>query len=180
MRWTPFEYQGDVYDLSHLHPFSTRYEQPSKDGKPTRIYKVDVEFSLHCFTRGAKVHETPDSALFYSDSRETRIFDLQRYQLSKRLPEIVNCLAQRRCYHTGKGNFFTIEIVNELDGSRIEYDIFFAVSYSSKKGFVKLYVQSAYIRDEAHGGNRPDMLKIGFFVILYNTMNRKQISPGQK
>ena len=90
----PFEHQGKVYDLSHLYPFPMRYEQPSKDGKPTRVYKVDVEFSLHCFTRGARKGEVPDAALLYSDSRETRIFDFQRYELSKRLPEIVACLAE--------------------------------------------------------------------------------------
>ncbi len=39
----------------------------------------------------------------YGDHRETRIFDFQRYELSKRLPAILETLAQRKCYHTGKG-----------------------------------------------------------------------------
>ena len=180
MRWKPFEYQGKVYDLAHLYPVPMRYEQPAKEDKATRVYKVDVQFSLHCFTRGAKVDERPEAALLYSDNRETRIFDFQRYELSKRLPEIVACLMERKCYHSGKGNFFTIDIIDEQDGSITEYDIFFAASCSSKKGVITLFVQSAYVRDEEHGSNRPQGNRIGFHVILFNTLNKKPIKLPPK
>lgn len=179
MKWNPFKHQGKLYDLSHLHPVSMRYEQPAKDGKPARVYKVDVQFLLHCFTRGARKGEQPDHALLYSDNRETRIFDFQRYELSTRLPKIVECLAQRKCYHTGKGNFFSIEVIDE-DGTIIEYDVFFTASRSSNKGVINLYVQSAYVRDEEHGTNRPDKKPIGFYVILHNTLSGKAIKPGPK
>jgi hypothetical protein len=61
------------------------YVQEAKVDKPARCYKVDVIFSLHCFTRGIKDGEQPDPALCYSDDRETRVFDFLRYE----------CFAQR-------------------------------------------------------------------------------------
>lgn len=90
------------------------------------------------------------------------------------MPEIIDGLAQRKCYHTGKGNFFSVEIVRE-DGQVIEYDIFFVASRSSAKGRINLFVQSAYVRDANYASNRPDRKTIGFYVILFNTLNNKPI-----
>jgi hypothetical protein len=94
--------------------------------------------------------------------------------LSKRLPEIIEGLPQRKCYHTGKGNFFSVEIVRG-DGEIVEYDIFFVASRSSAKGKISLFVQSAYVRDAEHASSRPDRKPIGFYVILFNTLNNKAI-----
>ena len=175
MQWKPFQFREKVYDLAYLHPCSVTFEQPAKDNAPTRIYKVDVMFGLHCFTRGENPDETIDPALLYPDDRETRIFDFDRYELARRLPEIVEGLPRRKCYHTGKGNFFSIEIVRE-DGKVVEYDVFFVASRSSIRGRINLYVQSAYIRDKEHASNRPARKRIGFYVILFNTLNNKPIT----
>ncbi len=144
--------------------------QPAKGSNPPRGYRVEVIFSLHCFTRGME-NETPATALLYSDSRETRIFDFGRYELSQRLPGIIANLMTCKCFHTGRGNFFTIEILHD-QGARVDYEIYFTASKSSKAGIVNLYVQSAYARDPSHRGNRPRMKPISFPVILYNTLNK--------
>src|ERR1051325_11560567 len=115
IRWKPFEYQGEIYDLTHLHPRIVQYEQTAKDNRPARYYTVNVICGLHCFTRGRDEWENPDRSLLYSDTRETRIFDFQRYQLSIYLPRIVDELQKRKCYHTGKGNFFTVEMISPQD-----------------------------------------------------------------
>jgi hypothetical protein len=83
--------------------------------------------------------ETPDAALLYRDSRECRVFDFRRYRLSQHLPRIVEDLHLRKCYHSGRGNFFVVEIVTE-SGEREDYEIFFEASRSSRKGIVNLYV----------------------------------------
>lgn len=116
--------------------------------------------------------------MLYGDDRETRIFDFVRYELSKRLPEIIEGLGQRKCYHTGEGNFFSVEIIQE-NGRVIEYDIFFVASRSSLKGKINLSVQSAYIRDAEYASSRPVKKPIGFFVILFNTLNNKPIHTPQ-
>jgi hypothetical protein len=176
MKWQSFLHRNIAYDLLHLHPHSLRYEQPAKCDKPALTYTVEVSFSLHCFTRGNREGEQPDPELLYSDSRETRIFDFQRHELSKQLPGIVQNLPRRKCYNTGKGNFFTVELVGD-QGQQIEYDIFFAASRSTRKGLV-LFVQSAYVRDGQHG-SRPQAKPIGFNVILYNTLNNRPIRVPQ-
>lgn len=178
MLWRPFQFRGEIYDLAHLHPRSLTYEQPAKGDAPTRRYKVDVIFGLHCFTRARGQNPPQENTLLYGDDRETRVFDFDRYELSKRLPEIIEGLAQRKCYHTGKGNFFSVEIVRE-DGKAIEYDIFFVASRSSARGRINLFVQSAYQRDPEYASNRPDRKPIGFYVILFNTLNNKPIKAPQ-
>jgi hypothetical protein len=133
-------------------------------------------FGLHCFTRGLpRGAQQPNPALLYADSREKREFDFQRYELSKRLPAIVETLPRRKCFHTERGNFFCIDLVDD-QGKHIEYDIFFAASRSSKGG-LNLFVQSAYVRDTS---NRPHKKPIGFFVILFNTLNNRPIKPPPK
>jgi hypothetical protein len=175
MKWQSFLHQDTAYDLSHLRPTSLTCEQPARDDKPALTYTVEVSFSLYCFTRGIREGEQPDPALLYSDSRETRIFDFQRYELSKQLPGIVQNLSRQKCYNTGKGNFFTVVVIEQ--GQQIEYDVFFEASRSTRKGLV-LFVQSAYARDAQHG-SRPRAKPIGFYVILYNTLNNKPIRMPQ-
>lgn len=178
MEWKPFQHGANAYDLSHLHSRRFEYVQPEKGGKQSRAYKVDVIFSLHCFTRGPKVDERPDPALLYSDPRETRIFDFQRYELSRQLPGIVEKLGEVRCYHTGRENFFTIHLIDQ-HGNQVEYEIYFTASRSSKRGVINLFVQSAYIRDAQHLANRPHRKPISFYVILFNVQNNRPIRPGQ-
>jgi len=174
MEWRAFRHGQETYDLCHLDPKTITYVQEAKGNKPERTYTVEVIFSLHCFTRGLKAGEGCDPALYYSDDRETRVFDFQRYQLSKRLPALVEGLSKRKCYHSGKGNFFTVELVDEQARSRVEYEIYFTASRASKKGIVNLYVQSAYVRDREHQ-NRPHRKPIGFHIILYNVLNGIEI-----
>jgi hypothetical protein len=170
IKWNPFVYEGEVYDLGHLHPKSITYKQEAKDGKPERVYKVEVSYGLHCFTRGIKDGEKPEKSLLYSDSRESRVFDFQRYKLSEYLPSIIDKLHETRCHHTGKGNFFVIEMVTE-DGEHVDYEMYFQASKSTRKGIINLYVQSAYVRDDLHASNRPKKKRINFMVILYNTIS---------
>ena len=127
-------------------------------------------------------------ALFYVRSRKSRdrvfrngicwcpprsVFDFGRYELSKQLPKIIEGLAERKCWNSGKGNFFTIEVITE-DGKAADYDVFFAVSKSSQKGRINLFVQSAYIRDRK---TLESSSPIKFRFILYNTLNRIAIKP---
>jgi hypothetical protein len=174
IKWKPFEYEGETYALEHLHPKVVVYEQPAANDKPARQYKVQLIYSLHCFTRKAESDETIDQALFYRDSRECRIFDFRRYGLSKQLPMIVEAFYCRQCYHTGKGNFFVVELIGE-DGVKEEYEIYFEASRSSVRGVLNLYIQSAYVRDKEHASNRPKKKPIGFYIILFKTLNNQQI-----
>src|ERR1039457_4425001 len=87
----------------------------------------------------------------------------------------VEDLPKRKCYHSGKGNFFTIELVNEQTGCQVEYEIYFAASRASKKGAINLFVQSDYVRDVQHQANRPRRKSIRFHIILFNVLNNIEI-----
>lgn len=177
MKWKQFCYEGDEYDLAHVHPFEWEFTAPASSKKPERTYQLQVSFSMHTFTRGLKQGESvPD--LLYRDSREVRAFDFLRYELSKKLPDIVKELGERRCYHTHHGNFFTIDLVDE-NGQSDEYEVYFKVSKASRKGWLNLYVESAYIRDPSYKTAQPRKRKIGFQVIAYNTTQGKKINAGK-
>lgn len=175
MNWRPFRYGEEEYDLCHLHPSTITYTQEAKGGKPARCYTVDVTYSMHCFTRGIKVGERPERDLCYFDAREIRVFDFQRYELSHQLPGIVMGLCNRKVYHSGKGNFFTIEMIDRRTGARLEYEVYFVATRSSRQGRISLMVQSAYVRDPKHLANRPKLKPIAFPVILFNVVNNREI-----
>jgi hypothetical protein len=78
----------------------------------------------------------------YGDGREVRLFDEERWEVSKQLPNLIRGIS--KCYHTADGNFFLIEkIVNRKP---VSYYVFFKVSRSSG-GSLNLFVNSAYVPD---------------------------------
>jgi hypothetical protein len=167
--------EGRIYDLSHLDPFAFEFVILEKDGRPQQLYAIEVLFSWHCFTRGIAVGENFPEAFAYHRGRETRLFDERRYHLSRNLPRIIRGIGSRKCFHTGRGNFFTVELVDEK-GNRIEYTIFFKASRRAKRRELTLRVESAYVRGDRVplGRSRPPR-PIRFSVIAYNTATGKVI-----
>ena len=171
----PVTIESRIYDLSHLEPFTFEFVVPEKDGRPRQLYAIDVLFSWHCFTRGIAPGEDFAKALAYSRGRETRLFDERRYHFSSKLPGIIRSIGSRKCFHTGRGNFFTVELVDEK-GNRIEYAIFFKMSRRAEPRRLTLRVESAYVRSDRIplGRSRPPR-PIRFSVIAYNTATGKPI-----
>src|SRR5258708_34000415 len=116
--------EGRTYNLSHLEPFSFEFVTPEKDGRPQQLYPIDVLFSWPCFTRGIARGEDFSKAIGISRGRETRLFDERRYRFSRQLPGIVRDIGSRKCFHTGRGNFFTGAVVDG-EGRRIVYTLLF-------------------------------------------------------
>jgi hypothetical protein len=173
VKWLPFNYGGNVYDLAHLHPCTMKYEYPADGEKASTVFKVDVTYGMHCFSCDPAKAGLVPPGMEYADARHVRVFDFGRYELSKQLPRIIEGLAERKCWNSGKGNFFTIEVITE-DGEAADYDVFFAVSKSGQKGRINLFVQSAYIRDRQ---TLESSSPIKFRFILHNTLNRIAIKP---
>jgi hypothetical protein len=173
MKWLPFNHAGTAYSLAHLHPCTLEYECPADGKRAAMVFTVDVAYGSHCFTCAPEKGGTIPPGMKYADARHVRVFDFGRYELSRQLPAIIEGLAERKCWNTGKGNFFTVEIVTE-EGKAVDYDVFFAVSKSSQKGRINLFVQSAYIRDRK---TLKSSSAIRFLYILHNTLNRIEIKP---
>lgn len=175
MRWREFYCEGETYNLEHLHPFSFDMVIPAKQGQPEQRYNINVRFSLHCFSRGVKPGEKIPDHLAYSDDRETRIFDLDRYNRSKTLPEIVRSLGERKCFHDSHGNFYVFEVTEE-DGTTAYYSVFFTLSKAGKKAGLNLFISSAHLREE-----RPyvrQIKPIRFRVLVYNTWKGRAVKPA--
>ena len=170
--WIAFTLKGRKYDLAHLHPFQFEFVVPEKDGKPEQKYLINVSFSLHCFTRGFKEGEIAPKEQCYADSRETRIFCLDRHALSFKLPNIINDLGVRKCFHTGHDNFVTIELVDKA-GKTHDYTVFFTVSKAGRGTGLNIFVQSAYVSDKIPLKSKRKPIK--FMVIAHNTAHNKKI-----
>ncbi len=55
-----------------------------------------------------------------------------------------------------------------------EYEIYFNVA-RTHRGKMRLFVESAYVRDNEHGSSQPKKKKINFFVIAHNRRENKPI-----
>lgn len=177
IHWAAFKHKGAEYDLTHLHPAVIEYIQPAQANKPVITYIVDVWYSLHCFSKASD--PTADPLLNYSDTRETRSFDFRRYELSKQLPLIIRELNIKKCMHTGKGNFFVIEVTMP-SGLKDDYEVYFDVKRSNTNGgALLLFVQSAYVRDPMHGNRLAVTKKISLYTILNNRLTGKPIKLPQ-
>lgn len=173
MKWNAFVYDGTQYDLSHLDSFEWAYFYEAGEKRPERTYKFHISFSMHCFTRKPKDNEEVDESLWYAGSKETRVFCFDRYELSSQLPEIVKSLGDRKCFQTNHGNFFTIELTTK-SGEQVEYEVFFDVTRATRRGYLNLVVESAYIRTDDYQSIQPKKRKIRLDVIAYNTQLRKR------
>lgn len=181
MKWRPFTYQGRAYDLSHLDPFEWHYTAEAGEKRPERTYKFYVTFSMHCFSRKLKKGEVAasvPSGLWYKGPKEKRIFCFDRYELSSHLPEIIRGLGERVCWHTHHGNFFTIELTTQV-GEEVEYEIYFDVTRATRRGWLHLIVDSAYVRTEEYESSQPRKRKIRLDVIAYKRQKNKPVSPGR-
>ena len=47
----PFKLGEREFDLSHLGTFELEYIVPAKGEKPEQRYFINVDFSMHCFTK---------------------------------------------------------------------------------------------------------------------------------
>lgn len=140
MRWKPHvDASGKSYSLSHLHPF--RFTLPvTRSNDQVMELAVYVGFAMHCFARKIEADDPKD--MVYSDDREKRTFCLERYALSKDLPEIVRGLVSAKCGFAKDDNFVTINVSKER-----RYGVFFNAkkweSGAGEKGIL-LVIQSAY------------------------------------
>lgn len=160
------------YTLDHLHPYLWEITVPATSKHPARSLQVRVSYSLHCFTRSSKEGEIVPGDAWYSDNRESRVFDVLRWELSKYLPEIIATLEKRRCLHTGREEFVTVEVLHEE--RTLDYAVFFTVTKGKKSGAdLNLFVNSAHERAESIQHKKP----IRFHVILLNRYMGKPIKP---
>ncbi|MEG4171636.1 MULTISPECIES: hypothetical protein [unclassified Microcoleus] len=168
--WKNFILNDEIYDLSHLNAQWVEYLDQTDAQKPI-AYKFIVSYGLHCFTKDSDdVSSEESQLLMYSAPKESRLFNFERYQLSKHLPSIIKSLGEKETLvcHAGYGKFATVKILDS-NGREVDYYVAFAVFKEVKK--LRLHVQSAYPKYEGIG----KVKKVGFFVIAKNLLNNKKL-----
>ena len=107
-----------------------------------RLLAIEIKFSCHCFTEKSGPQDPPD--LMYRHAHEVRKFDLVRYELSKRLPQLIKELPGKSVYRSKTHSFFFLRQTEEsqIDGP---YVVFFNIRKSKTAGIdLHMHVESAY------------------------------------
>jgi hypothetical protein len=164
--WDNFTLDGEIYDLSHLDAHSVEYFD-NRDDKNTITYKFIITYGFHCFT--GKSDEV-DRSLIYNAPKESRAFNVERYHLSKYLPDLVKALAEKTSLviHAGYGNYATAKV---LDSNNIEVDYFVAFKVFRESKKLRLHILSAYPKYEGLG----KIKKVSFLVIASNLLRNKKL-----
>lgn len=125
---------------------------------------MPVHFSHHCFTTAYENGEFIDARSAYTDTRrgETRKFCPARWALSKELAGVIRGLQARRCYLTGRDNFFTVNAGHQPG----DYIVYFNIRMLGA-GKALFFVESAYVRFDAPQRQR-GVQKISLSAILRN------------
>ncbi len=163
--WRPFTDNNTVYDLSHLNVAWIEYT----DHQNNQTYRFIVTYGLHCFTKDTEVLSIKEKeALMYHTPRESRPFNLQRYQLSKQLPQIVESFGKPDVLvcHAGYGNYAVVSL-ESLDGKARHYFVVFKAFREMKK--LRLHIISAYPLETRPGKCK----KVRFFTIAANLLKNK-------
>ena len=128
--------------MSIEHIFPAIPGPKGRPGKPEARARIDIHYSHHCFTEDLQKVGRYSREEMYEDlgRKEERAFCLERWELSKYLPEIVLSLADRRCYETRHLNFVTVELARAAPKY---YVVYFRTKAALGLG-VDLFIESAY------------------------------------
>jgi hypothetical protein len=134
--WSELIVEGKAIDLFHLEPFEFTVMPLGLEGDAT----ISVRFTDHCFTETFdQMRHTATVRSNQASSRELRAFSAERYELSKRLPDILRAMNGRKIASTREGNLVNVTL---QDGRR--YPVFFTMQKVGTRR-VKLFVVSAYV-----------------------------------
>ncbi len=100
------------------------------------------------------------------------------------LPDIIASIANRRCFFTGRENFLTLELGSAMSGKTVgvHYEIYFNVRKGEGKNALRVFIESAYMRDE-EADNRPVNFKkadkIRAWKLFLNTVRSVSIKAAR-
>ncbi len=157
------------YSVSHLNPHLFSFEGFLSSGRGFN-FNVEVRYSNHCYSeKPLSSIDTTDALI--PDGKHKRAFSLERYELSKTLPEHIRNLADKRVFLTHERNYVFLDM-KEIHP---DYKVFFSlrrhpgISLISNKPNLLLYVESAYIKTDKFFPKQ----KIQFKVLCQKVIEKK-------
>lgn len=164
LAWKPFICDCESFSLEHLNACKHTFVHPDRAEK----YTLFFTFSHHVFTCESPEENQPLHNYYPFPPTDLRVFDHQRYELSKYLPDIIASLPQQFFYHGGYGRYCSCTIKHS-DGSEVTYQIVYRVW--KQRGKMRFHVESAYPLLEKPGKPK----KVSFWVICHNLLRGKKM-----
>jgi hypothetical protein len=152
---------GARYFIDHLQQETFVVVLPASAQNARIEATIRVEYTSHCVSYGPKAGAMIDFSVIGIERRlfdhrgVARAFCFDRHGWSLSLPMIVKTLAERKCYFTGRGNWFVVEDIDDY-GATVEYEVFFFLRRDSGQN-LRLVIESAYVRkagSEATGAKK--------------------------
>lgn len=91
---------GIEYDLLHMESFETQFEVKLSKSDPVTTVNAKIVFSNHCFSR-TRTDDDADRHVIAVEKYEERVFCANRWEFSKRLPDIIRELGYKGCLQGG-------------------------------------------------------------------------------
>lgn len=169
MNWNSIKAKGYMevgetrHDLSHIRDAKYDFVIEASGKYPELKGSLLVQYSSHCVSWGPKRGKDIDFNTYdqqrkiIDDKGVHRCFCDIRHALSFHLPGIFETFSERLCLFTGHENWLTIEILGS-SGECQEYEVFFSITRQSSY-MLRIYVESAYVREPGSSRNKPVHLK---------------------
>jgi len=160
---------GQAIDLAHLEPLSLAFAVERLAG---RTLTIDVKFTNHCYTETFDPGRH-DPAHVVMDRGRKRVFDPQRHDLSRHLPEIIRSLPARSVHITRPGRNYVYVAQVDVQGSA--YPLFFHLRRGAQRHDLTMVVESAYPvadRQEILRGTS----KVSFAVLCAKTFRGERVT----
>lgn len=152
------------YDLTHLQDSTFEFTIAATKSYSEINASMLIQYSSHCVSLGPARGEQFDFAelgndrLIIDERGNERCFSADRCYWSSNLPDIIRSLpTERLCFFTGHENWLSIEILDPQGAHQI-YEVFFNLTRQSSN-FLKVYVESAYVRTAGNEIRRPGAFK---------------------
>ena len=163
--WKSFTYESKTFNFEHLNACKHIFKHPKRAEK----YTLYFTFSHHVFTKQQNTTTINNSDEIYPfPSKDLRLFDKERYELSKYLPEIIKTLPEQFCYHGGYSRYCSCKI-QRSDHEEIYYQVVFRTW--KERGKMRFHIESAYPLQDKLG----KVKKVNFWVICHNLLRGKKL-----
>jgi hypothetical protein len=145
-------FEGQVYTFPHLAQMTLPVELVVQQ-EPIRI-PVRVTFGCHCFTEEFDP-EKHGGHHRYRHLGEERAFDVERYQCSLQLPQVIHAMLSGTIYRADRSYTYVAQIVLPHITGLQPYSIFFSLEKARKSPSpaVEMFVKSAYLSPLKHSPN---------------------------
>ncbi len=152
------------YDLTHLQDSTFEFTITATRHYPEINASMLIQYSSHCVSLGSahdrqfNFAEIGGDRLVVDEKDNERCFSADRWNWSMNLPSIIRSLpTDRQCFFTGHENWLSIEILDP-QGTQHIYEVFFNLTRQSSN-FLRVYVESAYVRTADNEIRRPSEFK---------------------